>query len=121
MNKTKIEHFKKLLIKWQKTLLHEMRQTVNQISHDDEVYADWTDIATVETDKAMQLKIRDRERMLLTKIQEALNRIENGIFGECERCGEEISEQRLKARPVTTLCIDCKAEIESTEHRYSYS
>lgn len=98
-----------------------MKQTVNQISHDDEVYADWTDVASVETDKTVQLKIRDRERMLMAKIEEALKRIDNGTFGECDRCGESIAEQRLKARPTATLCIECKSEIESTEHRYNYS
>ena len=76
-----------------------MQQTVNQISHDDEVYADWTDVASVETDKTLQLKIRDRERMLMTKIYEALRRIEDGTFGECERCGDEIAEPRFKCTP----------------------
>ncbi len=98
-----------------------MKQTASEIAHDDEVYADWTDVASAETDKTLQLKIRDRERMLMGKIQEALRRIEDGSFGQCERCEEAISEQRLKARPVTTLCIDCKSELEGTEHRYSFS
>src|SRR5262249_16248584 len=95
MNKIKLEYFKKVLNSQLDALNKEMQETVNQISHDDEVYADWTDVASVETDKTLQLKIRDRERMLMTKIYEALRRIEDGSFGECERCGEEIAEPRL--------------------------
>jgi DnaK suppressor protein len=118
MNKTKQEQFRKLLKTWLDQLNREQQETVNEITHDDEVYADWTDVATVETDKAMQLRIRDRERMLMTKIEEALRRLDDGTFGQCERCEELISEARLKARPVTTLCIDCKSEMEGIEHRY---
>lgn len=121
MNKIKLEYFKKVLNNQLDALNKEMQETVNQISHDDEVYADWTDVASVETDKTLQLKIRDRERMLMTKIYEALRRIDDGSFGECERCGEEIAEPRLKARPVTTLCIDCKSELEGAEHRYRFA
>jgi len=61
------------------------------------------------------LRIRDRERKLIIKIQEALDRIEDGSFGVCETCGEEISQKRLEARPVTTQCIDCKSEAEQRE------
>jgi len=118
MNKTKIAYFKKQLQNWLNQLNRDQQETVADITHDDEVYADWTDVATVETDKAMQLRIRDRERMLISKIEEALRRIDDGTFGECERCGESISEQRLMARPVTTLCIECKSEMEGVEHRY---
>lgn len=120
MNKMKLEYFRKVLNNQLDALKTDMKQTVNQISHDDEVYADWTDVASVETDKTLQLRIRDRERMLMTKIEEAIRRIDDGSFGECERCGEEISEPRLKARPVTTLCIECKSEMEGTEHRYRF-
>lgn len=121
MNKIKLEFFKKVLNHQLESLREEMAQTVNQITHDDEVYADWTDVASAETDKTMQLKIRDRERMLMTKIADALRRIDKGTFGDCERCGESIAESRLKARPVTTLCIDCKSELEGTEHKYRYA
>lgn len=121
MNKTKLNQFKKVLEGRLDELTKESKQTVTDITHDDEAYADWTDVASVETDRTLQLKIRDRERMLMGKIEEALHRIEVGSFGLCERCGEEISEQRLMARPVTTLCIDCKSELEGTEHRYSFS
>jgi DnaK suppressor protein len=121
MNKIILEDFRKELQVRLEALNKEMQQTVSDISHDEEVYADWTDVASMETDKSVQLKIRDRERMLMTKIEDALRRIDEGTFGECERCGEEISEPRLRARPVTTFCIDCKSEMEGTEHRYRYS
>lgn len=120
MEKAKLEHFKGVLNNQLMALRAEMEKTVSDISHDEEVYADWTDVASAETDKTMQLRIRDRERMLMTKISEALERIERGTFGYCERCEEPISEQRLTARPVTTLCIDCKQETEGTEHKFRY-
>jgi DnaK suppressor protein len=121
MNKTKLEFFRKVLKNQLDALKKESAQTVSEFAHDEEVYADWTDVASVETDKTLQLRIRDRERMLMTKIEEAMRRIESGTFGECESCGDEISESRLKARPVTTLCIDCKSEIEGAEHRFRYA
>lgn len=120
MNKTKLEYFRKHLKNWLAELNQEAQNTTHQLTHDEEVYADWTDVASVETDKTIQLKIRDRERILMTKIEEALKRIDDGTFGQCERCEELIAESRLKARPVTTLCIDCKSEMEGAEHRYRF-
>lgn len=115
----KEEQFRGILTKWRADLEKELIGSNDQASpNEEEVYADWTDVATVETDKAMQLKIRDRERTLMAEIQEALKRLDDHTFGECERCGEQISESRLKASPVTTLCIDCKTELEGTAHRY---
>jgi DnaK suppressor protein len=76
---------------------------------------DPTDQATVESDRALLLRIRDREWKLAGKIQEALDRIEDGTYGTCEECGEEISEKRLMARPVTTSCVDCKTSQEEDE------
>jgi DnaK suppressor protein len=69
----------------------------------------------MESDRNFELRIRDRERKLIGKIKDALERIEDGSFGICEECGEDISEQRLKARPVTTHCIDCKTNQEKDE------
>lgn len=121
MEKQKAEQFKTLLNNQLIAIQEEINSTVKHMSHDDEVYADPTDVASAETDKAMQLKIRDRERLLLTKISDALRRIEDGTFGLCEVCEEPITEARLKARPVTTLCIDCKAEAEAIEHKSRYT
>ncbi|HEU0265770.1 MAG TPA: RNA polymerase-binding protein DksA, partial [Geobacterales bacterium] len=80
-------------------------------------FPDPNDRASQESDRTFELRIRDRERRLLAKIREALERIDDGTFGICEECGEEISEPRLRARPVTTLCIDCKMEEERQEKR----
>ena len=77
--------------------------------------SDPADRATAESDRAFTLRIRDRERRLIHKIQEALTRIDDGEFGICEECGEEIGVPRLKARPVTTLCVNCKARQEEGE------
>jgi DnaK suppressor protein len=78
-------------------------------------FPDPTDRASLESDRNFELRIRDRERRLIGKIREALDRIEDGEFGECEDCGDQIGEARLKARPVTTLCIECKTEQERQE------
>jgi DnaK suppressor protein len=78
-------------------------------------FPDPTDRATLETDRSFTLRIRDRERKLIAKIQEALERIEEGTYGTCEICGGDISEKRLRARPVTTMCIACKSRMEALE------
>jgi DnaK suppressor protein len=78
-------------------------------------FPDPTDRASLESDRNFELRIRDRERKLISKIREALDRIEAGEFGECEDCGDQIGVARLKARPVTTLCIECKTEQERQE------
>jgi DnaK suppressor protein len=78
-------------------------------------FPDPTDRASLESDRNFELRIRDRERKLIMKIREAIERIDEGAFGICESCEEEISEARLRARPVTTLCIECKTEQERQE------
>jgi DnaK suppressor protein len=80
-----------------------------------ENFPDPTDRASLESDRNFMLRIRDRESKLIKKIKKALARIENGTFGICEKCGEDISKERLKARPVTTQCIDCKTKEEAFE------
>jgi DnaK suppressor protein len=83
----------------------------------EENFPDPTDRALLESNRNFTLRLRDRERKLLAKIKEAMKRIEDGTFGRCEGCGGEISEKRLVARPVTTLCIDCKTVAEEEEGR----
>ena len=114
-SKKKAEEFKKLLTERIETLLTDANKTVSGMTDAAENYPDPTDRATLESDRNFELRIRDRERKLIGKIKDALERIENGTFGICEECGEEISEERLKARPVTTLCIDCKTKQEKDE------
>ncbi len=115
MDFEKREHFRGILLEEMKALLDEAEKTVSEMNADTTSFPDPTDRATQESDRTFELRIRDRERKLLAKIREALERIENDSFGTCEMCGEEIGEARLKVRPVTTLCIDCKIEQEKTE------
>jgi len=115
MDFDKREHFRIILLEEMRSLLEEAEKTVSEMTADTTNFPDPNDRATQESDRTFELRIRDRERKLLNKIREALERIENDTFGICEMCGDEISEARLKARPVTTLCIDCKIEQEKKE------
>ena len=115
MKKEKVEFFEGLLNERLEKLLSEAEKTVEDMSDDEETFPDPTDRASLESDRNFLLRIRDRESKLIVKVKEALERVENDTFGICEVCGEEISEERLKARIVTTLCIDCKTEEEEKE------
>jgi DnaK suppressor protein len=115
MNAKKMNQFKKLLNEQLKTLIQEAQKTVTGMTDSKENFPDPTDRATLESDRNFMLRIRGRERKLILKIEEALERIETGSFGVCESCGDEIGEERLKARPVTTLCIECKKKEEALE------
>ena len=107
--------FKKLLNERLAELLNEANKTVSGMTAQKENLPDPSDRATLESDRNFTLRIRDRERKLIGKINEALERIDAGTYGICDDCGEDISEARLKARPVTTLCIDCKKKQEMDE------
>ena len=115
MDQQQLEYFRNLLT----SMLAEAQQkgdsTIEELTDSNEIFADPADRATVESDRAFTLRIRDRERRLIKKIREALVRMDNGTYGICEECGEEISLARLKARPVTTLCVSCKARQEEGE------
>ena len=115
MDFEKNEYFKSILQEEMRQLLGEAGKTVSEMTSDNTNFPDPNDRATQESDRSFELRIRDRERRLINKIREALERIDNGTFGICEVCGDEISEARLKVRPVTTLCIDCKIEQEKKE------
>jgi DnaK suppressor protein len=117
MEKERLAFFKELLTERLEVLLNEAEKTVTGMTNDKNTFPDPTDRANLETDRNFLLRIRDRERKLILKIKEALARIEDGTFGICEECGEEISEERLKARPVTTLCIACKTKAEEEEKK----
>jgi DnaK suppressor protein len=115
MTKKREAYFKKLLTKRLNDLLVEANKTVTGMTDQEGNFPDPTDRATLESDRNFTLRIRDRERRLIAKITNALDRIDNGAFGICEECGEDISDKRLKARPVTTLCINCKKKQENQE------
>ncbi len=118
MDETRLEYYRGVLQDEMRSLLEEAGKTVSEMTADTTNFPDPNDRATQESDRNFELRIRDRERKLINKIKEALARIDDGTFGICEVCGEEISEGRLRARPVTTLCIDCKIEEEKKEkHR----
>jgi DnaK suppressor protein len=111
----KMETYKSLLTQKINELLSEAGKTVSEMTSGKENYPDPNDRASLEADRNFELRIRDRERKLIMKMQEAIKRIEDGVFGICEVCGGPISEKRLMARPVTTLCIDCKTKQEKME------
>ena len=115
MDQEKLEYFRQVLHEEMRALLGEAGKTVSEMTAENVNFPDPTDRATQESDRNFELRIRDRERKLILKIREALERMDKGEFGICELCGEDISEGRLKARPVTTLCIDCKIEEERKE------
>ncbi len=115
MDEEKLRFFKSLLNEWMEEILAGAKDTVVEMTDEDDTFPDPTDRATLESDRNFVLRIRDRERKLIPKIRKALEQIDNGTFGVCELCGEEISEDRLKVRPVTTLCIECKELQEKQE------
>ncbi len=116
MNQEKLIYFKRLLEGKLRALLEEAEKAVNGMGHErSEDFPDPTDRASLESDRNFQLRIKDRERKLIQKIKEALDRIEDGTFGTCEPCGKPISEKRLMARPMTTQCIECKTADEQKE------
>jgi len=115
LTKKKLEYFQNLLNKRLEELLNEANKTVSGMTSHKENLPDPADRASLESDRNFTLRIRDRERKLIGKIKEALERIEVGSYGVCEACGDQISEPRLKVRPVTTLCIECKKKQEMDE------
>jgi DnaK suppressor protein len=115
MEKEQLGYFKNLLSERLEVLISEATKTMADMTDEKETFPDPTDRASLETDRNFLLRIRDRERRLILKIREAINRIENGTYGICEECGEDISKQRLEVRPVTTLCIECKKVQEAEE------
>ncbi|MDR3568893.1 MAG: RNA polymerase-binding protein DksA [Syntrophobacteraceae bacterium] len=112
--KTQI-YFKDLLLKRLDELYSKAAETAADLTGNEENFADPADRATAESDRNFLLTIRERERKLVIKIREALQKIEEGNFGECEECGDDIGIERLKARPVTSLCIECKRRQEASE------
>ena len=115
MKKSELKKFRELLIDWQEQLLERADHTINGLLDSTVHASDIIDRASLQTDCDLALRIRDRESKLIRKIKKALKRMEQGTFGICESCGEEIALKRLKARPVTTSCIDCKRMQETLE------
>jgi DnaK suppressor protein len=119
VNQKDAKRFKRMLEESKRALLLNARRTLMEESNfDTDDLPDEIDLASSEYTQSMIFRLRDREKFLLKKIDRALQRIENGSFGTCERCEDEISLKRLEARPVTTLCIRCKEEQEKKEKSY---
>ncbi len=110
-----IAHFRKILESLKQELGEDIDRTVHTMQDEATVFADPNDRASQETDIAIELRNRDRERKLIKKIDETLARIDSGDYGFCEKCGVEIGTKRLEARPTATLCIDCKTLEELKE------
>jgi DnaK suppressor protein len=112
-----LKMFERLLQGQRRELIEDAGKKVTELTDQDESFADPGDRASWESESTRDLRIRDRERKLVEKIDEALARIVDGTFGECEECGELIGIGRLRARPVTTYCIACKEEQEAEENK----
>ena len=117
MNRIELNMFRDLLNERKRDLIVEASRTVDGMEDSRDEISDPTDRASLEGNRSLTLRIRDRERKLITKIEEALGRIDDGSYGVCDDCGGPIAVERLRARPVTTLCITCKAEQEEAEKR----
>lgn len=114
MDQKSLNKFKKLLLEEKQKVMNNSRKNLDDIKVDVDDLPDETDLAASEISQNLAFKLRDRERMLLSKIDQALAKIDEGTFGVCEDCEEPIEVKRLEARPVSSLCIACK---EREEHR----
>ena len=118
MNKNQLAHFRKMLDAWKAELSHDIDSTLHSMQDEQTVFADPNDRATQESDMALELRNRDRERKLLKKIDAALERIGDRAYGYCEETGEEIGLKRLEARPVATLSLEAQERREMAEKQY---
>jgi DnaK suppressor protein len=119
MNSKQQAFFRENLLNWKKQLQEEMERTVHHMQDEAANFPDPNDRATQEEEFSLELRARDRERKLIKKIDETLNRLDNNEYGYCEACGIEIGVKRLEARPTATLCIDCKTIDEIREKHFS--
>ena len=117
MNTGQREHFKNMLRTLKDELSQDIDRTVQTMQDEATIFADPNDRATQESDIALELRNRDRERKLIKKIDETIARIDSGDYGYCDNCGVEIGLKRLEARPTATLCIDCKTLDELRERQ----
>ncbi len=115
MNEMQREYFRQKLLRWREELLHESSQTLVHLQQESLAEPDIADRASLETDRSLELRTRDRERKLIAKIDEALRRIEEGTYGYCEETAEPISLRRLEARPIATLSVEAQERHERLE------
>src|ERR1700712_4174163 len=115
MNERQLEYFKQKLLDWKDEILRESRETVNHLQKETENHPDLADRASSETDRSLELRTRDRQRKLISKIDEAMRRVEDGSYGYCEETGEPIGLARLDARPIATLSLEAQERHERRE------
>jgi len=118
MNDRQREYFRDKLIDWKEDILRESRETLQNLQDENNVLPDLADRASTETDRALELRTRDRQRKLIAKIDAALKRIDEGTYGYCEETGDPISLRRLDARPIATLSIEAQERHERRERVY---
>jgi DnaK suppressor protein len=118
MNPMQQEYFRQKLLAWKSELLKESSETLSHLQEESLSEPDIADRASLETDRALELRTRDRERKLISKIDEALTRIEDGTYGYCEETGEPIGIKRLEARPIATLSIEAQERHERMERTH---
>lgn len=117
MNEAQREHFREILLAWRSQLVSDITRTISSMQDESFNHPDPTDRATQETDMSLELRSRDRERKLIKKIDDTIQRIDEDDYGFCDNCGVEIGIARLEARPTATLCIDCKTLDEIRERQ----
>ena len=118
MNERQREYFRVRLLTWKEDILKEAKETLLHLQEENQNHPDLADRASSETDRAIELRARDRQRKLISKIEEALGRIEDGSYGYCEETGEPISLRRLEARPIATLSVEAQERHERRERIY---
>lgn len=118
MNERQREYFRNKLLAWREEILREARETLQHLQDESQSHSDLADRASSETDRAIELRARDRQRKLIAKIDAALQRIDDGTYGYCEETGEPISLKRLDARPIATLSVEAQERHERRERVY---
>ena len=118
MNERQREYFRAKLLAWREDILKEAKETLQHLQEENQNHPDLADRASSETDRAIELRARDRQRKLIAKIDEALARIDDGTYGYCEETGEPISLRRLEARPIATLSVEAQERHEKREKVY---
>lgn len=117
LRKEKLQGFKTQLMDRRDALSREVQQATAEFIESESLYADAIDQASAEAEKSIAVQMKNRDRTILAQINEALRRIEEGSFGVCDSCSEEIAEARMRVNPATTLCIDCQTEMEAERGR----
>jgi DnaK suppressor protein len=118
MNERQRDYFRQKLLAWKEDILREAKETLQHLQDENQNHPDFADRASSETDRAIELRARDRQRKLISKIDDALTRIDDGTYGYCEETGEPISIKRLEARPIATLSIEAQERHERRERVY---